>query len=39
MKKFILSAVVMLASVASYAQHAAGTTTIQPKIGINIANH
>ncbi|MGI6242110.1 MAG: porin family protein [Prevotella sp.] len=38
MKKLILSAVVMLASVATYAQHAVGTTTIQPKIGINIAN-
>ena len=38
MKKFILSAVVMLASVASYAQHAVGTFTIQPKIGMNIAS-
>lgn len=38
MKKFILSAVVMLASVATYAQHEVGTTTIQPKIGVNIAN-
>ena len=38
MKKLILSAVVMLASVATYAQHAVGTTTLQPKIGINIAN-
>ena len=36
--KFILSAVVMLASVATYAQHEVGTTTIQPKIGVNIAN-
>lgn len=38
MKKLILSAVVMLASVATYAQHEVGTTTIQPKIGVNIAN-
>lgn len=38
MKKFILSAVVMLASVATYAQHEVGTTTIQPKVGVNIAN-
>ena len=28
----------MLASVASYAQHAVGSFTIQPKIGMNIAN-
>lgn len=28
----------MLASVATYAQHAVGTTTIQPKIGLNVAN-
>lgn len=38
MKKFILSAVVMLASVASYAQHAVGTLTLQPKVGLNIAS-
>ena len=38
MKKIILSAVIMLASVATYAQHEVGTTTIQPKIGLNIAN-
>lgn len=38
MKKFILSAVVMLASAAAYAQHAPGTTTLQPRIGINIAD-
>lgn len=37
MKKFILSAVVMLASVASYAQHAVGTITLQPKVGVNFA--
>ena len=31
-------AVVMLASVASYAQHAVGSFTLQPKIGMNIAD-
>ena len=30
-------AVVVLASVASYAQHAVGSFTIQPKVGLNIA--
>ena len=34
MKKVILMAVAMLASVASFAQHATGTITIQPKVGI-----
>lgn len=38
MKKLILTAVVMLASVASYAQHAVGSFTLQPKIGMNIAD-
>jgi hypothetical protein len=38
MKKLILSAVVMLASVATYAQRAVGTTTVQPKLGVNFAN-
>lgn len=38
MKKIILSAALMLATVASYAQHAVGTFTIQPKVGLNIAN-
>ena len=31
-------AVVMLASVASYAQQAVGTFTLQPKIGMNVAS-
>lgn len=31
-------AVVMLASVASYAQHAVGAFTLQPKIGMNVAS-
>lgn len=38
MKKILLMAVVMLASVASYAQQAVGTFTLQPKIGMNIAS-
>lgn len=38
MKKILLTAVVMLASVASYAQQAVGTFTLQPKIGINVAS-
>ena len=38
MKKLFLMAVVMLASVASYAQHAVGSFTLQPKIGMNIAS-
>ena len=38
MKKFFLMAVVMLASVASYAQQAVGTFTLQPKIGMNVAS-
>lgn len=38
MKKILLTAVVMLASVASYAQQAVGTFTLQPKIGLNVAS-
>lgn len=38
MKKLILTAAVMLASAASYAQHATGSITLQPKVGINIAD-
>lgn len=38
MKKISLMAVVMLASVASYAQQAVGTFTLQPKIGMNVAS-
>lgn len=38
MKKVLLTAVVMLASVASYAQHAVGAFTLQPKIGMNVAS-
>ena len=32
MKKLFLMAVVMLASVASYAQHAVGSFTLQPRL-------
>ncbi len=38
MKKLFLMAVVMLASVASYAQHSVGSFTLQPKLGLNIAS-
>lgn len=38
MKKIFLTAAVMLASVASYAQHAVGSITLQPKVGVNIAD-
>ena len=37
MKKILLTLTVMLASVATYAQHAVGTVTIQPKLGMNVA--
>ena len=38
MKKIFLSAVVMLVSVAGYAQHAVGEVTLKPTVGLNIAN-
>ena len=38
MKKIILMAAVMLSSVASFAQHATGSFTLQPKVGLNIAS-
>lgn len=38
MKKIILSLVVMFSSVAAFAQHEVGSLTIQPKIGLSIAN-
>jgi predicted porin len=37
MKKVILAAALMLSSVATFAQHAVGSFTIQPKVGLNIA--
>lgn len=38
MKKMFLTAAMMLASVATFAQNAEGQITIQPKVGLNIAN-
>lgn len=38
MKKVIFMAVVMLSSVSAFAQHAVGSLTIQPKVGINLAD-
>lgn len=38
MKKIILMAVLMLSSVAMFAQRAVGSLTIQPKIGLSIAS-
>ena len=38
MRKVIIMAVLMLASVATFAQRPVGSLTVQPKIGMNIAN-
>ena len=38
MKKMILSAIVMVATTSAFAQHAVGSLTVQPKVGLNIAN-
>lgn len=38
MKKLFLMAVMALATVSSFAQHAVGSFTIQPKIGLSLAN-
>lgn len=38
MKKLFLTAAVMLTSMATYAQHAVGSLTLQPRVGINFAN-
>lgn len=38
MKKFIFMAAMLLSSVATFAQHEVGSITIQPKIGMNIAD-
>ena len=38
MRKVIIMAVLMLASVATFAQRPVGSLTLQPKIGMNIAN-
>ena len=37
MKKIILTAAIMLASVGAYAQFAVGSINLQPKVGMNIA--
>lgn len=39
MKKLFLLASVMMLSVGAFAQHEVGTLTIQPKVGLNIANY
>jgi len=38
MKKIILSAIMMMATAGAFAQHAVGSFTLQPRIGVNIAN-
>jgi hypothetical protein len=38
MKKLFLTLLVLCVSVVSYAQHAVGSFTLQPKVGLNIAN-
>jgi hypothetical protein len=38
MKKIILMAVIMLSSVSAFAQHEVGSVTLQPKVGVSIAN-
>ena len=37
MKKILFAAVLMLSSVAAFAQHSVGSFTLQPKVGMNIA--
>lgn len=39
MKKIILSSIFMLSVFVGHAQHATGSLTIQPKVGINLANY
>jgi hypothetical protein len=36
MKSFIIATSLLMSSLAAFAQHAAGTLTIQPKVGLNI---
>ncbi len=38
MKKIILLSSIMMCSLTTFAQHEVGTFTIQPKVGLNIAN-
>ena len=37
MKKLFVMAAMALSSVGAFAQQAAGTTTIQPKVGLNVS--
>ena len=37
MKKLFVMAAMALSSVGAFAQQAAGTTTLQPKVGLNVA--
>lgn len=37
MKKLFVMAAMVLSSVGAFAQQAAGTTTLQPKVGLNVA--
>ena len=38
MKKIVLATVMLLSSVSMFAQHEVGSLTIQPKVGLNVAN-
>ena len=38
MKKILLTVAMMFACIATFAQHAVGSVTIQPKVGMNIAS-
>lgn len=38
MKKVFLAASILIYSLATYAQHEVGTLTVQPKVGLNVAN-
>ena len=38
MKKLMFLAVMAIASMGAYAQHAVGSITLQPKVALNIAN-
>ena len=38
MKKIVLMAVVLLSSVATFAQHATGSVSIKPEVGMTIAD-
>lgn len=39
MKKLFFVASILMLSLSAYAQHAVGSLTIQPKVGLNIANY